>query len=429
MTPEPSRHRSGWTLLVVALLAPPGFTACSGEAPGGAPGAQEEEGGHQAGEEHETHADQGHELHVEPGSLAGWDVEVGPVARTTITAEMVLPGVLTADENRTARIAPLVPGQVARLGADLGSRIRRGDTLARLNAPEFTRAQTDYLRAYTQAELSRTDYERALVLREQRALEDREFLRRQSTYEEALTGLQAAESLLRSLGVEADRLAELRRSVDVTSREPPGRAVAPFLPLRSPLDGVVTERNAVLGEHVPPGRALFTVSDLSVLWARLNAYEDQVPHLDPEAEVVIRNPLLPDREFPGRITVVADRVDPDLRTLRVRAEVANPEGLLKPNMYIRGFLRMRDPDRERLVVPEDAVQLLDGEHVVFVEQPREPGEEHRVFRARHVTPGEILSVGRVIEAGLDGTEQVALQGAFTLKAELTKGAAGHQHVH
>ncbi|MGW8268025.1 MAG: efflux RND transporter periplasmic adaptor subunit, partial [Longimicrobiales bacterium] len=185
----------------------------------------------------------------------------------------------------------------------------------------------------------------------------------------------------------------------------------------------------ILGESVEPGHTLFTVSDLTVLWAQLDAYEDQVQALAPEAEVVIRTAAIPNRDFPGRVSVISDQVDPELRTIRVRVEVPNPEGLLRPNMYVQGFLRAFSPEQDRIVLPEDAVQLLEGRYVVFVALPPEPGEDHLLFEEREVVPGESLTEGRIILEGLDGTERVVLEGAFTLKAEMTKGAGGHEHAH
>ncbi len=393
--------------------------ACTGGAPAEEPRAVDDE--------HE--GEEVHELHAEVEDVEAWGIEVGSVERTTISAEMTLPGVLSVNENRTALIAPLVAGQIAGLTVDLGSRVRAGQTLATLNAPEFTRAQTEFLQAYAQAELSRKDYERALVLRESQAIEEREFLRRQSLHEENLTRLRAAEVFLHSLGLGDAPIRDLEASVDITVPAEDHEAVDPLLPVGTPIDGVVIERNAVLGDHVEPGRALFTVSDLSILWARLDAYEHQLPYLDSDADIVIRSLLLPDRDFPGRITFIADQVDPELRTIRVRVEVPNPNGRLRPNMYVQGFLLIRTEGEERMVVPEDAVQLLDGAPTVFVELPGEPGEDHHVFEARHVVPGDPLSVGRIILDGLDGSERIVTSGAFTLKSELTKSAAGASHVH
>jgi multidrug efflux pump subunit AcrA (membrane-fusion protein) len=285
------------------------------------------------------------------------------------------------------------------------------------------------MRAFAQAELSRKDFERAQVLRERQAIEEREFLRRQSLFEQHLAEMRAAEVILHSLGIDEEGIQAIAAGVDLSVPARDHRAVQPLLSVRTPLGGVVIQREAVLGDHVEPGHAMFTVSDLSVLWALLDAYEDQLVYLDPDAEVAVRSPLYPDTPFPGRITFIADEVDPDLRTLRVRVEVPNADGTLMPNMYVQGFLRVIEPGEGRMVVPEEAVQLLGGESVVFVQLPPEPGEDHIVFEEREVVPGESLTVGRTILQGLDGSETVVTKGAFTLKAEMTKGAGGHDHAH
>jgi len=384
--------------------------------------------GPDAGTEIEEEAE-AHVVHVEPEAVEAWGLVVGPVGRTTVSAEIQLPGVLTTNDNRTAHIASLVAGQLAERMVDLGSRVSEGQLLAALNAPEFTRAQTSFLQAFAQSELSRKDYERALVLREERAIEEREFLRRQSLYEQQLAELRAAEVILHSLGVGESRLRAITEGLDVNTPVADHTAVEPLLPIRSPIGGVVIQRDVILGESVEPGHTLFTVSDLSVLWAQLDAYENQVQALVPGAEVVIRATAIPNRDFPGRVSVVSDQVDPELRTIRVRVEVPNPDGLLRPNMYVQGFLRAFSPDQERIILPEEAVQLLEGRYVVFVALPPEPGEDHLLFEEREVVPGESLTEGRIIRAGLDGTERVVLEGAFTLKSEMTKGAGGHEHAH
>lgn len=384
----------------------------------------------QAGEGSEEHeAGEAESVHVEADHVAEWGLEVGPPGRTAVRAELELPGILTINENRTARIASLVEGQLAERMVDLGNRVSAGQTLAALNAPEFTRAQADFLRAYAQAELSRKDYERAMLLRDQRAMEEREFLRRESLFEQQLAELRSAEVILHSLGVDEARLRAMTAGLEVDTPSEDHTAVEALLPIRTPIGGVIIQRDMILGDHIEPGRTLFTVSDLSVLWARLDAYEQQIGQLDPQAEVVIRTPLLPNRDFPGTITFISDQVDPELRTVRVRVEVPNPHGELRPNMYVQGFLRVTSEGEERFILPADAVQLHEGHQVVFVQLPPEPGEDHVVFEVREVETGETFTEGIIILEGLDGSEQVVTVGAFTLKAEMTKGAGGHDHVH
>jgi cobalt-zinc-cadmium efflux system membrane fusion protein len=412
MPPEAGPRSPGWLGIIPILLL---TASCQPESvPDAADSADEEAPG---------------VVHVEPEAAEAWGLEVASPGRTTISAEIELPGVLTMNGNRTAEIAPLVAGQVAERMVDLGSRVVPGQVLVRLNAPEFTRAQTAFLRAHAQAELSQKDYERAVVLRDESAIEEREFLRRQSLFEQQVAELRSAEVILHSFGVDQERIQAITEGLDVNASVGDHSAVEPLLAIRSPIGGVVIQRNVILGDHVEPGDALFTVSDLSLLWAQLDAYEPQLPGLSPDAEVVIRTSAFPGRDFSGRVSVISDQVDAELRTILVRVEVSNPEGLLRPNMYVQGFVRARSPDQERIILPEDAVQLLEGRHVVFVALPPEPGEDHLLFQEREVVPGETLTEGRIILEGLDGTEQVVVKGAFTLKAEMTKGVGGHEHVH
>lgn len=396
--------------------------ACGPGGPGEEAGAGQNEAEHSEDQYAES-------IHVEPEHVEEWGLEVALPGRTLVSSEVELPGVITTNDNRTARIASLVAGQLAGLRADLGDRVSAGQTLAVLNAPEFTRAQTEFLRAYAQAELSREDYERALVLRDERAIEEREFLRRQSLVEQHLAELRSAEVILHSLGLEEEQLRAMTAGLNVEARAEAQSAVDALLPIRTPTSGVIIQRDAVRGDHIEPGRTLFTVSDLSTLWARLDAYEEQIPLLDASAEVIIRTSLLPDRAFPGTISFIAEQMDPELRTVRVRVDVPNPTGELKPNMYVQGFLRTVSEGPERLILPEEAIQLHEGHHTVFVRLPAEAGEAHVVFESRHVEVGETFTDGVVILEGLDGSEEVVTKGAFTLKAEITKGAGGHAHVH
>ncbi len=451
MTRFPKRKRSAFLGLALSLLVP--FWAC-----GPAPSPEAEEHDHEAEDAHvqepgEAHDPEGegvgtetqdpetegasgpedeagpHILHVEPASVEEWGLETGPVGRTDVSAEIQLPGVLATNGNRTAEVASPVEGQIAELKTDLGGWVRGGQTLATLNAPEFTQAQAAFLQAYAQSRMSRADYERAVVLRGERAIEDREFLRRQAAFEQHLAEFRMAEVILHSLGVEEEPLLAIMDGLDLERPIQDHSALQSYFSLRTPVSGVVLQRDAVLGQHVEPGHTLFTVSDLSILWAQLDAYENQLPGLARGAEVVITTPSFPDRSFLGQVTVVANQVDPEVRTVRVRAEVQNPDGLLRPNMYVQGFLRVRRAGEEHFVLPEEAVQFLEGHHVVFVAVPSPPGEPHLMFEEREVLPGETLSLGRIILAGLNGSETVVVKGAFTLKAEMTKGAGGHDHVH
>ena len=187
--------------------------------------------------------------------------------------------------------------------------------------------------------------------------------------------------------------------------------------------GTVIFREALIGEHVERSKVLFSVSDLRTLWAMLDAYEDDLPKISKDSRVDIRTEVYPGRSFSGRITYISDMIDEKLRTAKIRVEVENPEGILKPNMYIQGVFQNVDKGRPMLVIPEGAVQNLDGEKIVFLRQGKDE------FIHRHVRLGERTESGRVILEGLQEGDLVVVKGAFSLKSELSKAGRGHDHVH
>ncbi len=403
----------------------------AGLAAGGAAAGHEHAAGG-AGTEAVTHqGEAAHELHLEPDQAAAWGIETAPAGLTDVSAVLRLPGVLTVNENRTAEITSCVEGKAARIGTDLGRRVEAGQALLVIDSPAWARDQAALLQAGARAALARLEFERARDLLAEQAIEEREYDRREASWRQALADRGAAASTLRSYGVPAERIAALERRAEESwqTGEVPADLIDSRLPIVSPLAGTVIQRDVILGEHVTPERTLFTVSDLTGLWALLDARESDLVRLEGLTEVAILSTLHPGREFAGRITWISDILDPELRTARLRVEVPNPGGALRPNMYIEAVVRIRRPGVQQLAVPEGAITLLHGEPTVFVQGAREPGEDHLVFTARHLHLGPAIGELRIVEGGLTEGELVVVAGAFTLKAEMTKGTAGHAHVH
>jgi cobalt-zinc-cadmium efflux system membrane fusion protein len=374
------------------------------------------------------------DLHLTPDQREEWGIEVGDVALTSISSEIVLTGVVALNQNRTAQITSYVQGKVEEVLADLGRRVRPGDALLRINSSEFARAKSSFVNANALLILSRRESERAEALLEQKAIEEKEYLRRQAEYEQRVTEFGSAESILHSYGVRQEQIDELIRFGSAAWLQEEFHIDSPYLEVRSPIAGTVIFRDVVTGEQVETDRTLFTVSDLGTLWAQLDAYETDLPFIGNDSEVVITSALYPDLEIPGRIANIGETVDEHLRTVPVRVELPNRKGILKPNMFIRGFIRNTDPTIQAIAVPEEAILLIDGESVVFVreEEDEEAGEEdepHEVYAVRHIQTGRKVGGMRIIAAGLARGEQIVLKGAFTLKAELMKGSAADTHVH
>ena len=388
----------------------------------------------EAGSEAAAEAADDQALHLEPELVEAWGIKVGTISSSDISSRVILPGVVALNENRTAHISSFMEGKASKLSVDLGDNVRQGQTLVTLNSPAFAQAQASFLEANARFNFSQQEYERARTLFQERAIEEKEFLRRQAEHEQTTVELGAAGSALQSYGKDYAWIEELKEKCDRLLRDggDPCIVADPNLTVVSPIRGTVIFRDVIVGEHIDAQKTLFTVSDLGTLWAHLDAYENDLPFISYGSEVVIRSPLYSDRIFPGKITYISDLVDEKLRTVRVRVEVTNTGGLLKPNMYIQGVVQNSDPARVYLTVPEEAIVLLDGEKTVFVlesEEEAEEEEDHMVFHAHHVVTGEMIGDMRIITWGLEEGEIVVLKGAFTLKAELAKATVGEVHVH
>jgi membrane fusion protein, heavy metal efflux system len=168
-----------------------------------------------------------------------------------------------------------------------------------------------------------------------------------------------------------------------------------------------------LGTVVNSGEDLFVIANISSLWMIGAANEADLSKLHPGQQVRIEVRAYPEREFTGRILKLGEQLDPSTRTLQIRIVVPNPQGLLKPEMYATATVQQFGR-HAALVVPEEAIQEIDGVDTVFV---RDSGNE---FRARTVESGRHVD-GRVeIVEGLKPGDAVVVKGGFALKSQLLK---------
>jgi cobalt-zinc-cadmium efflux system membrane fusion protein len=373
---------------------------------------------------HSDHEQTSQELHIPPEKQKAWGIVTAPVSFENIPSTVTLPGVIALNQNRTAHISSFVPGKVISLSADSGYNVRKGQVLVTINSPEFAQAQADFLRARTQYLLSVKEYERAKLLFKEKAIEEKEYLRREAEHEKLTTEYGALGSALHSYGLDHEQIDKLiEKCKAVEEQEYKCEIANPELPIRSPLPGKVIFRDVVIGEHVEPDKVLFTVSDLASPWAFLDAHEKDLPSITEGYTVKIASSLYPERAFPGKITNISSTIDEKLRTIKVRVEIKNSSGFLKPNMYIQGRIEKGSGEQRFMAVPENAVQNLNGSKIVFVM------EKDDIFFVRPVQLGRRAGDKRIISQGLNKGDRVVIEGAFQLKAELTKGTFGEAHAH
>ncbi len=322
--------------------------------------------------------------------------------RTTLKAQA---GKILANENRLAHLSARVPGRIVAVYADLGDRVKEGGRLLLLDSPAFGEAQLEYRKARNALGVTEKSLERAQALLDRGAIGAGEHQRREADYENARADVHEAEEKLHLLGMTEREIQRL------AAKTLPHAEVAQ-VSLRAPFRGEVIERNATIGEVVDPNKTLFTVADLSTVWVRADFPEQQAGRLKTGLTVEVRVAAHPDTTFQGVITYVGAVIDPATRTVMARAEVSNPDGRLRPEMFAEVLLVTEE--QSVLSIPRAAVQQIGNRQIAFVVQgPRR-------FESRELTIGQTSTEYVQIITGLVAGDEVVTRGSYVLKSEMLR---------
>jgi cobalt-zinc-cadmium efflux system membrane fusion protein len=341
-------------------------------------------------------------------------ISTGTAKRLRRVDQVEAPGVLALDEKRTARLGSLVEGMVIRTMAEVGDRVRPGQVLAEMHSHVVHDSWADYRKAVADRRRRETEFAFATQAEERAArLLAEKAISRQEAQSAEVSRIDA-ESQLDMARTEVRRAEEALEHLGVTNAEDPSGESGEYVPVRSPLHGVVLEKEITQGTAVTVGSPLFVVADLTELWAVAEIDETELPLVEAGRDVELQVAAYPGDTFAGRITFVADTVNPKTRRVTVRCQVPNPEGRLKPEMYAAVTLSAGDP-REVLAVPAGAVQEIRGRPIVFVRTAEGS------FERRDVVLGPEAESWVEVRSGVKEGEAIATTGSFLLKSELLKG--------
>lgn len=346
-------------------------------------------------------------------------IRTAPATARILAAELQTTGQVDFDQTRLAHVSPRISGRVHRVDAVLGQQARAGQKLAEIDSIELGQAKAVYLQAKVRQELARGSLTRAQGLLSDRIIAEQEVLEAEARLKEATVGMRTAEETLRLYGLGQAQI----DSLTYADRE------ASIYPLRAPFAGTIVERHATLGELVTPERNLFTLADLRVVWIWIDVYQRDLGGVHLDDQVRARVDAFPDQVFTGTVSYLSARVDVDTRTVWARLDVANPEGKLRPGMFVEVGLvdphaqASAEPRGTSLAVPEAAVVRDGGELVVFVAS----GE--RRFERRAVRAGRTAGGYVEILDGITAGEPVVVEGAFLLKSAASKQSLGGGHEH
>ena len=323
-------------------------------------------------------------------------IKISEVSQGDVSDILRVAGQIDFDEQALTRIGASVTGRVTQINAQLGNEVKKGDTLALINSSELSNSQLAYLKARSEKEFHRRTVQRAKTLFEADVISAAELQRRESEYEVASAQTRAAQDQLRVLGVNLKAMEELATTGAIDS-------VASVM---ATIKGVVVERKVTTGQVVQPADVLFTVADLSRVWAVAQVPEQQVAQVKVGQSVRIEVPALENEKLIGKLIYVGQTVNPESRTVLVRTELENTSGRLKPSM-LASMLIEATPTK-RVVVPITAIVREQDTDYVFIEE--KPGS----FRLKPVRLSSEHNGQRVVLDGLSQGMRIVSDGAFHL---------------
>jgi cobalt-zinc-cadmium efflux system membrane fusion protein len=390
---SPAKFRSS-ALLCTTLAMGCGRSGVESEKAAPAPSAHADEPAHPALPKR---------VRLEPSVVVSAKITTAPVVRAVLAVTTELPGEVTSDPDKTARVTTLVDGRIDSVAFKEGQVVKKGDVLAVIKVPELGKAKAAYAATAARAQSARANADRLTALGDKRLASNQEVVAANAEASALEAETRAAAEQLRALGAGA--------TTNVAGSE---------LALRAPVSGTVVSRDAVVGQSVTAGHALATIADLAEVWFLGRIFEKNLEEIHAGAPADVRLNAYPRETFQGAVDYVSKQIDPTARTFTARIRLANRGDLLRLGLF--GVARVGTGEEGKrapaLVVPRSAVTEIGHEAVVFVRQKDGDYDVHEVVLGEG-------ALGKVeIVSGLDEGEQVVVDGVFTLKSAVLKSTFG-----
>jgi cobalt-zinc-cadmium efflux system membrane fusion protein len=347
---------------------------------------------------------------VSPNSPQLKQLRVAPVGFADLSAdEVTAPGRVIIDPNRISRVLPPVGGRILKVMVKFGDQVEQGQALLTMDSADGDSAVSAYLQAQSTehqtnaaVEKAEADFRRTSDLYAHKAVAEKDFLQAQNDLVTAKSSHQIAQAVREQAGRKL-QLLELK----------PNEFHQPVL-VRAPINGRVLDTNVSPGEyraaisfHTDTTAPLLTIADLSTVWFAAEVPEASIRLVRVSEPVSITLIAFPGEILTGRVTRIADVLDPQTRTVKVYAELPNSGGRLRPDMF--GSLRVSGPQLRQPVLPLSAVVEEYGKRTVFRE--RAPGQ----FERREVTLGPPAGDVAPVRQGVAPGDRVVVDGAMLLK--------------
>jgi Cu(I)/Ag(I) efflux system membrane fusion protein len=356
-------------------------------------------------------------------TLRAAGIQVAPVERKIVTAEIRLFGKIEYDPADLYKVTAFAPGIIDRIYVKrAGQTVRRGDPLFDMHSSELYFLEEELFEVLKQFP-DPLDY---------RPGKGEIFKRRMRPARRSLAppkGKQETEEQKEKRLAATKKIALIHRKMqllglskfDVDTITARSRPIG-ISTVTTPTTGFVLEQNAYKGAYVNTGETIFTIANPRYLWAKLDAYESDFAWLRLGQQAEFETDSYPGRTFKGKVTYLDPFFEKKTRTFKVGVLYMDSKIQLKPNMLVRGVIHARmtadgvgrprknTKEKAPLVIPESAPLITGKRAIVYVETPGKPG----TFEAREVTLGPRTKGYYVVRHGLHEGENVVVNGNFKI---------------
>jgi len=300
-----------------------------------------------------------------PSETQWASLTVKPVELHAFRSELVTDGRISVDEDHSTPIFSPYSGLIKRLAVKLGDVVRRGDLLFTVEATDMVQAQNDFITSLAALETARSQLNLAQIIEKRqhdlynaKAVPLKDWQQAQNELVAAQNNMRSAEIALEAV---RNRLRILQKTEqEIADFEKTGK-INPETPIYAPIAGAIVQRKVGPGQYVISGASdpVFVIGDLSTLWLLANVRESDEGKLQVGQPVDFRVLSFPGRRFETKVSYVTPMIDPATRRVTVRATVANPELLLRPEMFATVTIFVGDPQSSP-AVPQEAI-IYEGD--------------------------------------------------------------------
>lgn len=384
---------------------------------------EEDEHTHTHEESDDTHGDVEHDHERSTEDIitveGAWEKLIGlETVSAEITAIELLvssPGQIIPNENQVAIISPFIESSVNCVFVNIGDKVKKGDLLTCLASPEIGILRAEYDKAKAELEIEKQNFARKKKLFDEKIIADKAYREAELQQRVAEVNFNYALKKLIALGIREEEI----------DSPPVGHsdAVGSTIHIYAPIDGVITRRNASIGQKVDHSSRLFEIINLNNVWLEADIFEKDLTKISIGQKVKVRVSAYENEAFSGKIFFIASTLNKDTKTIKILVEINNQSGKLKPGMFARADIVIGQKARA-LVIPKRAI--LDDENLQIVFVKEETGYH------RHMVETGIVSDEFVeILSGLNPGSVVVTHGNYQLKSKMKMSTidphAGHSH--